>query len=1223
MRPSVCFQKVILLILIVSCQNLSNAQESSNDKLLKSFYLNGSKSSTTQDNNSDKQNIEGTPKVIFEGHGEINSNNKSASKNVSVSSVLENQEAIYLPTAISEGIGNLEYGKSNNKPVNNLISSKSANAITAAIYDAWWTDEYEEDGDGYFRSATLIWDADVVGSTGSLSVYVKLYYKLSNASTFTPVTTTAAYTITSNSSADSYHLNLHNVSHGLHDWRIDIYRAGEVSKDESYGPTEDSDLDGYPMENDIQDVLPEASISDAWWTDHEIIDEDGDGYAQKGRLYWNPDVTDQHSSLEVYEKIYWKLASSDVWNELYSIQAHTIYGFATTDIRAIEIGNTSFDHNKYDWRIDIFRVGEVSPDDSRGPSIDTDLNDFYMETAGQDVEPNAMIYNAWWVNVTDEDGDGYAQSARLNYEPDIADGYSTQSVYEKIYWKPSVNISWNLLTTTLEHTITGTENDILYVDLNAVFDHSLYDFRIDIFRSGQASPDDSYDPSIDADLDDFALEAEWQDVEPVPFLFNGYWINEVDMDGDGYVRSSELIWYAMVSDGYSTLDVLMKVSVKNSNDTQWLTLETTNFQLSSAGRMLEIHDLAHGHWDFKIEIGRVGQGFYDDTFDSSDNSDFDEYAMETPAEDVVGDATITGPGSMCPGASATFTASANLATAYFWEVPTGWVINRGHGSAAVNITSGSNSGNICVTPSNENGSGSLTCEPVILDKLPEATGMSGNAFVCSGTSESYTASATDADSYTWTAPADWIINSGQGSATITVTTGDLSGSLCATPSNSCGDGLATCQLVTVNSLPGTASIGGTVSACAGSTANYTASASDADSFNWTIPADWSIISGQGSASLSVTVGSTSGDICATPSNSCGEGSAACVTSTTFGIPGEATIAGEEIALPGSTQFFAASSEQANYYTWTVPAGWHIVSGQGTATLGVSIGVSSGDICVTPLNDCFTGLEACKFITTSDLPGNTSITGDSSLCKDASGIYIANASNSDAYTWTIPVNWAIISGQGTAMVEIQAGDEDGAICVTPSNSIGEGTEKCMEVSLRSVPEKPLGIEGETNPKVNESYTYSIDLIPNATSYLWTTTDGNPEGFTNQISFVWSTIGNQQITVIPENECGESGITVLDILVEESINGVNELSSGDLLLYPNPGSRIITIELKTIPLNDFTCSLTDITGKLVYLNTFELENPTAVFQLDISHLRNGVYTLSLKNPDWILTKKLIKE
>lgn len=89
---------------------------------------------------------------------------------------------------------------------------------TAKIYQAWWTDEVDNDGDGYIQSARLTWDPDVEGSSGSLSVFEKIYYKLSTSGTWSLLTTTQPHTITGQV-GDEIPYDVTGLSHGLYDWR--------------------------------------------------------------------------------------------------------------------------------------------------------------------------------------------------------------------------------------------------------------------------------------------------------------------------------------------------------------------------------------------------------------------------------------------------------------------------------------------------------------------------------------------------------------------------------------------------------------------------------------------------------------------------------------------------------------------------------------------------------------------------------------------------------------------------------------------------------------------------------------------------------------------------------------------------------------------------------------------------------------------------------------------
>lgn len=54
------------------------------------------------------------------------------------------------------------------------------------------------------------------------------------------------------------------------------------------------------------------------------------------------------------------------------------------------------------------------------------------------------------------------------------------------------------------------------------------------------------------------------------------------------------------------------------------------------------------------------------------------------------------------------------------------------------------------------------------------------------------------------------------------------------------------------------------------------------------------------------------------------------------------------------KYYQVTDESCVSYTWSVPAGWIILSGQGTYRINVDIGTSSGTVSVTPSNGCGSG-----------------------------------------------------------------------------------------------------------------------------------------------------------------------------------------------------------------------------------------------------------------------------
>ena len=136
-----------------------------------------------------------------------------------------------------------------------------------------------------------------------------------------------------------------------------------------------------PLEEVVDDDLI-ATVFSAWWTDE--VDQDGDGCRRSGRLNWDPDVLDCSGSLSVFEKISWKEASSGTWTLLHTTSVHTITDCSGADSQYVDFGFNS-DCGPFDWKLEIYRDGESSPDYARDPSNDSDLNDHQEERAADDV----------------------------------------------------------------------------------------------------------------------------------------------------------------------------------------------------------------------------------------------------------------------------------------------------------------------------------------------------------------------------------------------------------------------------------------------------------------------------------------------------------------------------------------------------------------------------------------------------------------------------------------------------------------------------------------------------------------------------------------------------------------------------------------------------------------------------------------------------------------------
>ena len=232
-----------------------------------------------------------------------------------------------------------------------------------------------------------------------------------------------------------------------------------------------------------------------------------------------------------------------------------------------------------------------------------------------------------------------------------------------------------------------------------------------------------------------------------------------------------------------------------------------------------------------------------------------------------------------------------------------------------------------------------------------------------------------ATSYTWTAPTGATIISGQGTTSITldITSSFVSGNLSVVANNACGSSAArTLALSSSPLIPG--SITGSINNLCPegiSSPTYTiAAVAGATSYVWTAPAGTTIISGQGTRTITLNISSsfTSGAVTVAASNLCGTGPSKSLS--IYSVPLTPTSITGSTTPCGTATYTCATVAQAISYTWTVPTGMEIVSGQGTNSIQVNIIGPSiiGNITVKASNNCKTGnarslaINSCSSVT---------------------------------------------------------------------------------------------------------------------------------------------------------------------------------------------------------------------------------------------------------------------
>ena len=138
--------------------------------------------------------------------------------------------------------------------------------------------------------------------------------------------------------------------------------------------------------------------------------------------------------------------------------------------------------------------------------------------------------------------------------------------------------------------------------------------------------------------------------------------------------------------------------------------------------------------------------------------------------------------------------------------------------------------------------------------------------------------------------------------------------------------------------------------------------SGADSYTWTVPSGWTVSSSDTSNVITLNAGSASGNLCVAANNSCGTSSSTCIVLTPTPPPSTpSNILGPLAVCENETVTYSATVSGATTYTWTVPSGSTINSGQGTSSISVSWGSIIEDVCVSAGNACGVSVPGCLSI----------------------------------------------------------------------------------------------------------------------------------------------------------------------------------------------------------------------------------------------------------------------
>ena len=447
---------------------------------------------------------------------------------------------------------------------------------------------------------------------------------------------------------------------------------------------------------------------------------------------------------------------------------------------------------------------------------------------------------------------------------------------------------------------------------------------------------------------------------------------------------------------------------------------------------------------------------------------------------------------------------------------------------------------------------------------------------------------------------------------------------------------------------------------------YTASCIGATSYAWTLPPNTMLVSGQGTANISVKflpgfAANANKQIRVVASSPCGASPikvfytlaqtpvtpATIIASTANVCPSIGTNVPIIFTIPRVAEA-GNSSIMASSYLWTAQSGTTTITHlSNVSEYDTSIAVTfannftSSNITVQAINQCGLSPARSYFVSRNNPSTPSLISGPTNACEysGATGlnaIYSVTASsNVDSYTWTLPAGVTNVAGQGTNTITFRypTGFAGGSISVTATNGCGTSNSRTMVIS-RLVSATPGNID-VINPTgcPNRLFTYSISSLPgNATATEWTVpTGGTIVSGQGTISITVSYISgvvDGLVSVRGINNCGSSSYKTSIVKLAPCPAGPTApMTKGlpivvsdpmEVKVFPNPTINNFSLQVITADQQEVMVRILDVQGR--FIKSVKVD-PYQTISIG-SELKSGSYMLEVRQGNNLKTTRVVK-
>lgn len=583
---------------------------------------------------------------------------------------------------------------------------------------------------------------------------------------------------------------------------------------------------------------------------------------------------------------------------------------------------------------------------------------------------------------------------------------------------------------------------------------------------------------------------------------------------------------------------------------------------------------------------------------------FDEYNVTVQRSPLAAGAII-GDTEVCAGATKRYIVpTIDYAASYLFEVDSASGLNLDQptlDSNYIDITFGPDSPSsitLSVKGTNSCDEGASSSIVINVSPLPSDPGaiqiVNGFQNICAdGTEilELEIPAILNAISYKWSAPEGFVIKSGGNTQQIefTITEAAQSGNIQVRGVNACGEGvLSPAFPVTISSIP-TATFNLEESICVGQTVELgpEEGAVDGYSYSWTLLGGSDVLSQQ--ANYTVDPIENTNYVLTISDNVTGcelvQQISVYVDTTALEI---GIISGDSLVCIGTNnRVYSVDGPDNLTYTWTLPQGATLVTGQGTKEISVNFTdqAQSDNIKVTGTNAC--GVESDEevlFVTVDDVPGAPQdLVAPTTICKLDVITISVDPVPGKSFTWYVPDGFNIIGTNDSNQLQLEATNTavSGTISVGINYSCGVGPLTSQQITVNELPVAQAGND------ISICLDNSATIGSNGNgyvSYSWESFPSDPASISNpsipnpSVSPLQTT--RYVITVVDNNGCEDTDEIIVTVLPKPSAT----LITNSAICF----NESISLGSRTLDTNSYTW--TSSNGDIPFGPNFEV-TPTS--------------------------------